>query len=122
MKYMLQFRENAEEQTKHKDATLQEAYFGGWGAYIGSIAQAGVMVSGEGLLSPDTATTVRVENGSRQVSDGPFADIADIKEMLSGYVIIDVPDLDAALDWAAKAPCATAGSVEVRPVLPPPGA
>lgn len=121
MKYMLQFRENAEEQTKHKDPALQDAYFGGWGTYIGSIAQSGVMVSGEGLLSPDTATTLRIEDGTRQVSDGPFADIADIKEMLSGYVIIDVPDLDAALEWAAKAPCATAGSVEVRPVLPPPG-
>lgn len=122
MKYMLQFRENAEEQTKHKDPTQQDAYFGGWGAYIGSIAEAGVMDSGEGLLSPDTATTLRIENDARQISDGPFADISDIKEMLSGYVIIDVPDLDAALDWAAKAPCAIAGSVEVRPVLPPPSA
>ncbi|MBF9030410.1 hypothetical protein HKCCE3408_08380 [Rhodobacterales bacterium HKCCE3408] len=122
MKYMLQFREDADEQSKHKDPAQQEAYFGGWGAYIGSIAQAGVMVSGEGLLSPDTAKTLRIENGSRQISDGPFADITDIKEMLSGYVIIDVHDLDAALEWAAKAPCVTAGSVEVRPVLPQPSA
>ena len=119
MQYMLQFYENPGERTKHKDPTRVEAYFGGWGAYIGALAQSGAMVSGSGLLPPDTATTLRVENGRRQVVDGPFA---DNKEILSGYVVVDVPDLDAALEWAAQAPCVTAGSVEIRPVLPPPGA
>jgi len=117
MHYMLQFRETAEEWSKHKDPAQHEAYFGGWGAYIGALAKAEVMISGNGLLPPDTATTLRVENGSRHVVDGPFA---DTKETLGGYVIIDVPDLDAALEWAARAPCVTAGSVEIRPVLPPP--
>jgi RNA polymerase sigma-70 factor (ECF subfamily) len=64
------------------------------------------MVSGNGLQRPDVATTLRVENGTRHVVDGPFA---DSKEMLGGYVILDVPDLDAALEWAARAPCVTAG-------------
>lgn len=118
MKYMLQFREVAEEWGKHNDPSKHEAYFGSWGAFIGEIAQSGVMVSGEGLLSPETATTLRIEDGTRQVSEGPFA---DIKEALGGYLIIDVPDLDAALDWASKAPCVTAGSVEIRPVLPSAG-
>lgn len=118
MKYMMQFRETAKEWGKHKDPAQREAYFGNWGAFIGELAQSGVMVSGEGLLPPDTATTLRVENGSRKVSDGPFA---ETKETLGGFVIIDVPDLDTAIDWAAKVPCVTAGSVEIRPVLPPPG-
>jgi hypothetical protein len=115
MQYMMQFRETAEEWGKHKDPAQHEAYYGGWGAFMGELAQAGVMVSGEGLLPPDTATTLRVRDGKRQVSDGPFA---ETEEALGGFVIIDVPDLDAALDWATKVPCVTAGSVEVRPLLP----
>jgi hypothetical protein len=117
MQYMLQFRETPEEMGKPKDPAHAEAYWGGWGAYIGALAQSGAMVSGNGLLPPDTATTVRVSNGTRHVVDGPFA---DTKEMLGGYVILDVPDLDAALEWAARAPCVSGGSVEIRPVLPPP--
>jgi hypothetical protein len=119
MHYMLQFYENPEERAKHHDPAQVEGYFAGWTAFIGTLAQSGVMVSGNGLLPPDTATTLRVKNGTRQVVDGPFA---DNKEMLGGYVILDVPDLDAALDWAARVPCVTAGSVEIRPILPPPGA
>jgi hypothetical protein len=119
MHYMLQFYENPEERAKHNDPVQVEAYFGGWNAYIGALAQSGAMVSGNGLLPPESATTLRVQNGTRHVVDGPFA---DSKEMLGGYVILDVPDLDAALEWAARAPCVTAGSVEIRPVLPPPSA
>jgi hypothetical protein len=77
----------------------------------------GVAKYGDGLQPPETATTLRVVDGKRVVHDGPFA---DTKEMLGGYLIIDVPDLDTALEWAAKAPCAHGGSVEIRPVLPPP--
>ncbi len=119
MHYMLQFYENPEERAKHNDPAQVEAYFAGWTAFIGTLAQSGAMVSGNGLLPPDAATTLRVKNGTRQVVDGPFA---DNREMLGGYVILDVADLDAALDWAARVPCVTAGSVEIRPILPPPGA
>jgi hypothetical protein len=119
MHYMLQFYENPEERAKHNDPAQTEAYFAGWTAFIGTLAQSGAMVSGNGLLPPDTATTLRVKNGTRQVVDGPFA---NNKEMLGGYVILDVADLDEALDWAAQVPCVTAGSVEIRPILPPPGA
>lgn len=117
MQYMLQFREIAEEWGKHKDPTQHEAYFGAWNTFIGKLAQSGAMVSGNGLLPPETATTLRVENGERRVVDGPFA---ETKETLGGYVVIEAPDLDAALEWASEAPCVTAGSVEIRPVLPPP--
>ncbi|MBX9757555.1 MAG: YciI family protein [Beijerinckiaceae bacterium] len=119
MHYMLQFYENPEERAKHKDPAQVEAYFGGWSAYIGALAQSGAMVSGNGLLPPEVATTLRVKNGAREVVDGPFA---DNKEMLGGYVILDAPDLDTALECAARAPCVTAGAVEIRPVLPTPGA
>jgi len=117
MNYMLQFYETAEERGKRNDPEQADAYWGGWNAYIGALAQSGAMLSGNVLQPPEVATTVRVKNGTRHVVDGPFA---DTKEMLAGYVILDAPDLDAALEWAARAPCASAGSVEVRPVLPPP--
>lgn len=119
MHYMLLFRETAEELAKRNDPDQAPAYWGGWSAYMGAIAQSGAMVSGNGLQPPEISTTLRVDNGARHVVDGPFA---DTKEMLGGYVILDVADLDAALDWAARAPCVTAGSVEIRPVLTPPAA
>ena len=64
-----------------------------------------------------TGTRVQVEGSKRPVQDGPFA---DTHEHLGGYFVVDVATLDEALEWAARAPCASAGSVEVRPVLPPP--
>ncbi len=88
---------------------------GEWIAYINSMAEAGIMRGGAELHPPDLATTVRLAGGKRQVQDGPFA---DTKEQLGGLVIIEVPDLDAALEWAARAPAATSGCVEVRPTLP----
>ena len=66
-------------------------------------------------MGPHAATTLRLRDGQRVVEDGPFA---DTKEQLGGYFVIEVPDLDAALDWAAKAPSARTASVEVRPILP----
>jgi hypothetical protein len=117
MHYMLLFNETTNELAKRTDPAQTELYWGGWTAYMGAIAQAGAMVSGNGLQPPEVGTTLRIENGRRHVVDGPFA---DTKEMLGGYVILDVPDLDAALEWAARAPCVGAGSVEIRPVLPAP--
>ncbi len=117
MHYMLLFNETRDEMGKRFDPAQAEAYWGGWSAYMGAIAQGGAMVSGNGLQPPDASTTLRVVNGARHVADGPFA---DTKEILGGYVILDVPDLDAALEWAARAPCASAGGVEIRPVLAPP--
>jgi len=72
------------------------------------------MVGGTGLQPPPLATTIRLRDGKRQVQDGPFG---DTKEQLGGYYVIEVPGLDQALDWAARCPSATNGSVEVRPNL-----
>ena len=117
MQYMLIFRENAAEFDLRDDPGKAPAYWGSWMAYIGALNQAGVVVSGNGLQPPATATMVRVRDGQRQIQDGPYA---DTKEQLGGYFIIEVPGLDEALDWAARSPSAAYGSTEVRPVLPPP--
>jgi hypothetical protein len=86
-----------------------------WTAYTQALLEAGIMVSGAGLQGAETATTVQVRNGERLLTDGPFA---DTKEHLLGFYVIDVPDLDTALEWAAKVPNVRTGSVEVRPVMP----
>jgi hypothetical protein len=116
MQYMLLLNEPETEFAKRADPDQAGAYWGGWNAFIGAMAEAGIIIKGDGLQGPHTATTVRVRDGKRLVQDGPFA---DTKEQLGGYFVIDVPDLDTALDWAARAPSAAYASVEVRPVLPP---
>jgi hypothetical protein len=70
---------------------------------------------GDPLAVPETATTVRVKEGKRHVQDGPFA---DTKEQLGGFTILELPSLDAALEWAARCPAASIGAVEVRPLAP----
>jgi hypothetical protein len=114
MQYMLLLNETASEFAKRNDPDQAGAYWGGWSAFIGAMAQAGIVVNGDGLQGPQTATTVRIRDGKRAVQDGPFA---DAKEQLGGYFVIEVPDLDTALEWAARAPSASSASVEVRPVL-----
>ncbi|MEA5597134.1 YciI family protein [Rivularia sp. UHCC 0363] len=82
-------------------------------AYAQALTEAGVMIAATGLQPSRTATTVRIQNGHRNVQDGPFA---DTKEQLGGFYVIDVPDLDTALEWAARNPAASLGGVEVRPI------
>jgi hypothetical protein len=91
-----------------------QAEFPKWGAYTQALQDAGVFVAGDALEGIDTATSVRVRDGETVVTDGPFA---DTKEALGGYYAIEVPDLNAALEWAARIPSAPYGSVEVRPVM-----
>ena len=84
-----------------------------YGAYTEAMTKAGVIAGGNRLQHSTSATTVRVANGKTQVLDGPYA---ETKEQLGGYYMIDVPDLDAALSWAARCPGASHGAVEVRPI------
>ncbi len=116
MQYMILLTETEAQFAERTDPARADAYWGAWMAYIGAMNQAGIVVSGNGLQAPATGTTVRVRDGRRHVQDGPFA---ETKEQLAGYFIIEVPDLDAALDWASRSPAAAYASVEVRPVLPP---
>jgi len=81
--------------------------------YARALDEAGVLQSAEVLEQSDATTTVTVANGELVVQDGPFA---DTKEQLGGTFVIEVPDLDAAIGWAAKAPSVSWGHVEVRPV------
>jgi hypothetical protein len=117
MQYMLIFNETLAEVARRDDPADAPQYWGAWNAYVGALAGAGIVVSGNGLQPPRTGLRVRVVDGARHVQDGPFA---DTHEHLGGYFVVEVSGTEAALEWAARAPCATAGSVEVRPVLPPP--
>jgi hypothetical protein len=84
-----------------------------YGAYTEAVTKAGILAGSNRLRPTSDATTVRVANGKTQVLDGPYA---ETKEQLGGYYMIDVPDLDAALSWAARCPAASHGLVEVRPI------
>jgi hypothetical protein len=115
MQYMLLLNEKPEHFFERTDPEKAGPYWGAWTSYIAAMREAGIIVSGNALQGGHTATTVRVRDGARQVQDGPYA---DTKEQLGGYFVIEVPDLDAALAWAARSPSAAYASVEVRPVLP----
>jgi hypothetical protein len=92
-----------------------------WMRFDKEITESGVVVAAESLSDLVTATRVQVGgDGKRTVTDGPFA---ETREVLGGIYVIDVPDLDVALDWAAKCPGSRGGgSVVVRPVAEFPGA
>jgi hypothetical protein len=114
MKYMLLIYSNEQAfQALSKEATEQG--MAAYGAYTQALTQAGVLAGSNRLRPTNTASTVRVANGKTQVLDGPYV---ETKEQLGGYFMIDVPDLDAALSWAARCPGASHGAVEVRPIWP----
>ena len=77
----------------------------------------GEFKAGDALQPPSDATTVRVHGEDRTVTDGPFA---ETKEWLAGYYLIEAPDLDTAIEAAARCPGSREGSIEVRPILPLP--
>jgi hypothetical protein len=91
----------------------QDRWLGIYRAYMQAMAQAGVLKKSIGLQPTSNSTSVRVVDGKTQVLDGPYA---ESKEQLGGLHIIDVPDLDAAIAWAARSPTALYGTVEVRPI------
>ncbi len=114
MNYVLLIYETAEGFAMRKDPERAAAYMGGWLAYSKAMTDAGVMVGGAGLQPPDMATTITFETGKHHVQDGPYA---ETKEQLGGFFLIDVPDLDVALDWAARCPAVPGTQVEVRATL-----
>ncbi|HMG36479.1 MAG TPA: YciI family protein [Blastocatellia bacterium] len=88
-------------------------WLGAYKKYMEAMHEAGVLKESRGLLPTSSATTVRVRDGKPQVLDGPYA---DTKEQLGGFHVIEVPNLDAALAWAARSPTSLHGVVEVRPI------
>lgn len=112
MNYMLMIygdEDARETMTPEQGNEMLAAYM----AYAGAMQQAGILRAGERLRPTDAATTVRVADGKTQVLNGPYA---ETKEQLGGFFVIDVPDLDAALSWAARCPGASHGTMEVRPI------
>jgi len=97
----------------HMTPEQQQTGMAAYMAYSEALTKAGALLGSNRLRFVSTATTVRVVDGKTQVLDGPYA---DSKEQLGGYYLIDVPDLDAALEWAARCPGASHGTVEVRPI------
>ena len=112
MQYMLLIHGNEADRqsaSPEDNKTLLGAYM----AYTEAMKEAGVFVAGDALQPSTTGTSVRVRDGKTQVLDGPYA---EAKEQLAGYYLVETPDLDGALAWAARCPAASYGTMEVRPI------
>src|SRR5215469_6289262 len=114
MQFALLIYHSQEEFAMRKN-DYDDPFLNAWRAYYKALVQAGVYVGGDALEVPETGTTVRLKEGKRHVQDGPFA---DTKEQLAGFIVLELPSVDAALDWAARCPGASRGAVEVRPLAP----
>jgi hypothetical protein len=112
MQYLLMLYSDQSQWNKMTQAEQQQG-MAAYRAYTEALQAAGAFKGSNRLQPTSASTTVRVVNGKSQVLDGPFA---DTKEQLGGYFLIEAPDLDAALSWAARCPGASHGTVEVRPV------
>jgi len=110
MQYMLLIYEDDADRVANMDERMPTC-----AAYVEAMRKAGIYVTGDRLRSAGTATSVRLVDGRTRVIDGPYA---EAKEQLGGFHIIEVDDLDTALQWAARCPSASRGVVEVRPVWP----
>ncbi len=88
---------------------MMDGYF----AFTAHLKDKGAFVCGDGLKGTETATSLRLRGGKVETMDGPFA---ETKEHLGGYYVIEVPDLDTAMMYAAMIPTAAYGTVELRPV------
>ena len=108
MRYVLLLYEDDAERVAKSDEEVARCV-----AYADAMRKAGIHVGGERLRPASSATTVHVEDGRTHLLDGPYA---ETKEQLGGFHVIDVPDLDAALAWAARCPSTRRGRVEVRPI------
>ncbi len=112
MQYVLMIHSN-EAGWSNLTQAEEEKWMAAYQGFAEALTEAGVLTGSNRLRPSTTATTVRVREGKSQVLDGPYA---ELKEQLGGYFLIDVPDLDAAISWAARCPGAAHGVVEVRPV------
>jgi hypothetical protein len=112
MQYLLLIHANEAGFAALPKAQVEQA-MGAYTAYTEALKKAGVLVGSNRLQPVAAATTVRMANGKTQVLNGPYA---ETKEQLGGYYLIEAPDLDAAISWAARCPGASHGTVEIRPV------
>jgi len=112
MQYMLLIYGNEANMLSATQETARKV-MAAYKGYTEAMQKAGVYIGGNRLKPTSAATAVRVRDGKNQVLDGPYA---DTKEQLGGYYLIEAPDLDAALSWAARCPGAAHGTMEVRPI------
>ncbi|HEY7894521.1 MAG TPA: YciI family protein [Gemmatimonadaceae bacterium] len=112
MQYSLMIYQTNAQFAARTDPARRDANTGAFMRYVGSLQEAGVLITTLGIEPPQTAATVRHADGEPHVHNGPYA---DAKEQLGGLCVIEVPDLDAALAWAKRAPFEHVGAVEVRP-------
>lgn len=115
MQYVLLIHEDESFYEGKDGARLMEETIAKHEAMIGKMVAEGVEFSGNRLQGASTATTIRWNGGEHALHDGPFAETV---EELGGYYVIEVADLDAALNWAKMIPIPGKGAVEVRPVWP----
>lgn len=116
MEYLLLIYDNEADFLKMTPAD-HAAMHADFGRFTQGILQSGNFRSGKQLQPVATATTVRVRDGKRLTTDGPFA---ETREQLGGFYLIEAKDLDEALAIAERCPGARLGSIEVRPIVPPP--
>jgi hypothetical protein len=116
MQYLLLIYNNERNWTDLGDAEVGEL-MGDYHSFTESIAKSGHYKGGNALQPTNTATTVRVRDGKRTATDGPFA---ETREQLGGYYLVDAKDLDEAIGIAARIPGARTGAIEVRPIMPTP--
>ena len=112
MRYMLMI--NNDEATMaampvEKAQQMSAAY----SAYTDALKQSGAWLAGERLRPTQATTSVRIADGKTNVIDGPYA---DTKEQLAGFYMIEAADIDTAIEWAARCPAASTGTVELRPI------
>ena len=114
MKYLLLICDDEKIWEKMPDAE-QKAIYAEYGQFTEQIKASGNMITGAQLQPTSTATSVRIRDGKRLVTDGPFA---ETREQLGGYYLIEANDLDEAIGIAARIPSAKMGTIEVRPLVP----
>ena len=113
MKYMLLIHDDEKAWGKLSDAERQKIY-AEYGAFSAELRAAGQYLAGSQLQPTSTATSVRLRDGKRLVTDGPFA---ETREQLGGYYLVEAKDLNEAIQVASKIPAARNGSIEVRPIV-----
>ncbi len=113
MQYMLLIYSDPAREPSYGTPEFQ-AMMGGYFALNERMKADGVLVSGEGLKGTETATSLRIKGGKVETMDGPFA---ETREHLGGFYVVNVPDLDGALKYAALVPSANHGTIEVRPLM-----
>ena len=113
MQYMCLIYSNPQAGPQPGSAEFSEL-LAAYNTFTNEVTENGMMVSGDALQPVTTASTVTMENGKMEVTDGPFA---ETKETLGGYYLLECESLDQALEYAAKIPTAKHGRIEVRPVM-----